>query len=88
MNGVFQDLRYALVIKQGRGMAMFGAVAGLFGAWILRRAIARIIVGISSADPATFFTAALLLVAFAAAASYAAARRAAKVDPMVALRCE
>ncbi len=77
-----------MVIQQGLGMAMLGAAAGLFGAWILRRVISQLIFGISPADPATFLAAALLLIAFAAAASYLPARRAAKVDPMVALRYE
>jgi putative ABC transport system permease protein len=77
-----------MVAKQGISMAMIGAAAGLVGAWILRRVIAQLIFGISPADPATFLAAALLLIAFAGAASYLPARRAAKVDPMVALRYE
>jgi putative ABC transport system permease protein len=77
-----------MVIKQGLGMAGVGAVAGLAGAWALRQVMTQLVFGISPADPATFFFAALLLIAFAAAASYIPARRAAKVDPMVALRYE
>jgi putative ABC transport system permease protein len=75
-----------MVIRQGLGMAAIGAMAGLFGAWILRQVIAQLLFGISPADPATFLAAALLLIAFAGSASYVPARRAAKVDPMVALR--
>ncbi len=77
-----------LVIKQGLGMAAVGAVAGLFAAWILRHLMAQLVFGISPADPATFLAAAALLIAFAGSASYVPARRAAKVDPMVALRYE
>jgi putative ABC transport system permease protein len=77
-----------MVIRQGLGMATIGAVIGLLGAWILRRAVAQLVFGISAADPTTFLTAAVLLIAFAAAASYIPARRAAKIDPMVALRYE
>lgn len=77
-----------MVIKQGVGMATAGAIVGVFGAWTLRQVIAQLIFGISPADPATFLTAALLLIAFAVAASYVPARRAMRVDPMVALRCE
>ena len=77
-----------MVLKQGLGMAAAGAIAGLFGAWVLRQLMARLVFGISPADPATFVAAALLLIAFAGTASYVPARRAAKVDPMVALRYE
>jgi ABC-type antimicrobial peptide transport system permease subunit len=77
-----------MVIQQGLGMAMVGAITGLAGAWILRQVIAKLLFGISPADPATFVAAALLLIAFAAAASFVPARRASKVDPVVALRCE
>jgi putative ABC transport system permease protein len=77
-----------MIIRQGLGMAAIGAIAGLFGAWLLRQVIAQLVFGISPADPATFLAAALLLIAFAGSASYVPARRAAKVDPMVALRYE
>jgi putative ABC transport system permease protein len=77
-----------MVLKQGIVLATAGAAAGLLGAWILRRAVAQLVFGISAADPATFFSSALLLIAFAVAACLAPARRAMKVDPMVALRYE
>jgi putative ABC transport system permease protein len=77
-----------MVIQQGLGMAAAGALAGLLGAWIFRRVVAQLVFGISPADPTTFLAAALLLVSFAAAASYVPARRAAGVEPMVALRYE
>jgi len=75
-------------MKQGLGIAAVGAVVGLFGAWILRQVVAQLVFGISPADPATFLGAALLLISFASIATYVPARRAAKVDPMVALRYE
>ena len=77
-----------MVLKQGIMLAGIGAGAGLLGAWSLRRAVAQLVFGISPADPSTFLSAAALLIAFAATASYLPARRAAKVDPMVALRYE
>jgi len=77
-----------MVILRGLNMAVIGAIGGLFAAWIFRRAVAQLVFGISPADPATFLAASLLLIAFAAMASYIPARRAAKVDPMVALRYE
>jgi putative ABC transport system permease protein len=77
-----------MVLKQGIAMAGVGAGAGLFAAWVFRRAVAQLVFGISAADPATFLSAAGLLVAFAAAASLVPAVRATRVDPMVALRYE
>jgi putative ABC transport system permease protein len=77
-----------LIVKQGLWMAVIGAAIGLLCAWILRQTVAQLVFGISPADPMTLGSAALLLIAFAAGASLVPARRAAQVDPMVALRCE
>jgi putative ABC transport system permease protein len=77
-----------LVLKQGLGMAAVGTAVGLAGAWFLRKTVAELVFGISSADPATFVAAALVLIGFAVFASLLPARRATKVDPMVALRYE
>ena len=77
-----------VVLRQGIAMASVGAAAGLFGAWVLRRAVAQLVFGISPADPATFLSAAALLITFAGAACMVPAIRAMKVDPMVALRYE
>lgn len=77
-----------LVLKQGLGMAAGGTAVGLAGAWVLRKAVAQLVFGISPADPATFAAAAGVLIGFALFASLLPARRATKVDPMVALRYE
>lgn len=77
-----------MVLKQGLAMATVGAFGGLLGAWVLRRVVAQLVFGISPADPLTFAAAASVLVVLAASATYLPARRAAKVDPMVALRYE
>jgi putative ABC transport system permease protein len=77
-----------LVLKQGLGMAGAGTVVGLACAWVLRKTVAQLVFGISPADPATFIAAAAVLIGFALSASLLPARRAAKVDPIVALRYE
>lgn len=77
-----------MVLKQGIYMAAAGGIVGLIGAWFLRRFVAQLIFGISPSDPVTFLASALTLIAFAVAACLVPARRAAKVDPMVALRYE
>ena len=77
-----------MVVKGGLGVAAVGAAAGLLGAWFFRRVVAELVFGISPADPATFLAATLLLITFATCATYLPARRAAKVDPMVAMRYE
>ncbi len=77
-----------LVLKQGLKLAIFGAVAGLFGALALMRFLGSQLYGIKPSDPVTLVSAALLMVAVALGASYIPARRATKVDPMIALRHE
>jgi ABC-type antimicrobial peptide transport system permease subunit len=77
-----------LVVKQGMEMAAAGTAVGLAGAWALRKTVSQLLFGISPADPATFVAGALVLIVFALSASLLPARRAAKVDPMVALRYE
>ena len=77
-----------LVVRQGVMSAMAGVITGLVSALALTRLMSRLLYGVQPSDPLTFVSVALLLCAMAALACYFPARRAAKVDPMVALRYE
>jgi putative ABC transport system permease protein len=79
---------YRLVIAQGARLAACGVLLGLGGALVLTRLMTTLLFGVSPADPTTFLFAALALPAAAVLASFVPARRATRVDPMVALRCE
>jgi putative ABC transport system permease protein len=76
------------VLRQGFKLTLFGLVIGLVGAFAATRIIRSLLHDVSPTDPVTFVCVSLLLVAVALLASYIPARRAAKIDPMVALRYE
>src|SRR5581483_4422045 len=77
-----------LILRQGLGLILAGVVVGLAGAIALTRFLESLIYGISAMDPATFTAVTALLAGVALLASYLPARRAARTDPLQALRLE
>jgi len=76
------------VVRGALFMTGIGAVLGGVGALVLVRLVKSMLYGVAPHDPLTLTASVLLLLAVAALAAWLPARRAAKVDPMVALRCE
>jgi putative ABC transport system permease protein len=77
-----------LIVASGLRQAFWGLVLGTAAALVLTRLMSSLLFQVSPADPVTFAGSALLLGAVASLAGYIPAFRAAKVDPMVALRYE
>ena len=77
-----------LMVGQGLRLIVIGMGIGLAVALAGTRMMSALLYGVSATDAGTFVIIALLLTAVALLACYLPARRATKVDPMVALRCE
>ena len=77
-----------MVLRQGIVLAGAGTVIGLALGAVASQFLRSLLLGVSAVDPVTFGGAAVLFTAVSLAASYVPARRAARVDPMIALRAE
>jgi putative ABC transport system permease protein len=77
-----------MVVGQGLVLAFLGAAAGLLLAFLSTRWMRSLLFEVQATDPSTYVAVAVVLVLVAVAASYLPARRAAQMDPQLALRGE
>jgi ABC-type antimicrobial peptide transport system permease subunit len=78
----------SLVLRQGVALAFSGVTIGLASALLLTRLIRSLLFGVEATDPITFAGFSLLLAMITLLASYIPARRAARIDPLISLRCD
>jgi putative ABC transport system permease protein len=86
--GAQSDRVVRLVIGHGLTLTLVGILIGVAGAYLLTRLIASLLFGVAPADPLTFTAVAIVFISVACIASYLPARRAAAVDPIIAMRAE
>lgn len=79
---------FRMILREGLALSLTGVALGLVGAVWLGQLLSGLVFGITVTDPATFVAVSVLLTAVAAAACYAPARRAARIDPVAALKYE
>lgn len=77
-----------MIAAQGMSLILIGAGIGLLGAYGLTRVMSTLLFEVSATDPVIFGAITLLLIMIALLACYIPARRATRVDPLVALRCD
>jgi predicted permease len=77
-----------MVMREGLVLAALGIAIGLGGAWALSRIMESLLYGVSARDPFTFVAAPIVLLALALTATLVPARKAARTDPMTAIRTE
>ena len=77
-----------MIVREGMALTVTGVAVGLAGALGITKILSNLLYGVTPSDPLTFAIATLSVTGLAAAACYIPARRAAQVDPMVALRHE
>jgi putative ABC transport system permease protein len=76
------------VVRQGMVLVVMGLACGMAGALALTRLMQTLLFAVTPTDAATFAAVTVLLPGAALLACYVPARRAARIDPQVALRCE
>jgi putative ABC transport system permease protein len=77
-----------LVVREGAALTAIGAAAGLTLSFLVGKVLAGMLYEVSGSDPVVFLAAPAVLSAISLVACYVPARRAARVDPMIALRYE
>ncbi|HKC86535.1 MAG TPA: ABC transporter permease, partial [Blastocatellia bacterium] len=77
-----------LIVRQGMTLTLAGLAVGLTGALVMTRLMASVLYGVSATDATTFVVVPSLLALVVLIACYLPARRATRVDPVIALRCE
>jgi len=77
-----------LVVRQGMALALAGVTIGLAAAFLLTRLIRSLLFGVEVFDPVTFAGISLLLAIITLLACYIPAQRAARIDPLISLRCD
>jgi ABC-type antimicrobial peptide transport system permease subunit len=86
--GASRGMVFRMIAGRALGLAGIGVIAGTLGCLAVRRVLSTLIFGIGPSDPVTIAAAIAVLLAVALAAAWIPARRAARVDPMAALRDE
>ena len=84
--GASRSTVLGMVLRQGAITGVLGVSAGILGSLVLTRWLQSQLFGVSATDPATFVGVALILILVSLAACWIPGLRAARVDPMVALR--
>ena len=79
---------FQLIVGQGLRLTAIGIAAGLIAAFALTRGMTTMLVGVKATDPVTFATVAVIFFLISAMACWLPARRAANLDPTMALREE